>query len=482
MMRNLLYCLCLMAALISCNDNRPVAAADGPPPIYPDYNEVTIPVNVAPLNFLVRGDVKGVWVLVDGQTLSKRSDNKAIFDQKQWHRLLNQYRGNQIPVEIRTLNDNCWHAYSTTWFVAPDSIDPYLTYRLIEPDYEVYHNISLHERCIENFDERPISTHRLVGDRCMNCHTFANQDPSHSMMYVRGPGGGAILNDNGSLSKLDIKADGMVSGSVYFAFSPSGRFITFSSNVIIPAFHSQAAQRMEVYDSASDIYVADLQSSRIMGSPLVADTTMLETFPTFSPDGKYIYFCRSPLVQLPENVHDLQYSLCRIAFDEATGTMGQQIETVVNASDASTGKNSVSHPRLSPDGRYLLYTVADYGTFPIWHREADLRMMDLGTGRIDSLNCVNSDKSDTYHSWSSNSRWFVFASKRGDGMYGKPYFCYIDSKGKAHKPFVLPQKNPEFYNYCLKSFNAPELGRGPVPFDAHDVAATMATEAVKFSH
>ena len=126
------------------------------------------------------------------------------------------------------------------------------------------------------------------------------------MMYVRGPGGGAILNDNGSLSKLDIKADGMVSGSVYFVFSPSGRFITFSSNVIIPAFHSQAAQRMEVYDSASDIYVADLQSSRIMGSPLVADTTMLETFPTFSPDGKYIYFCQSPLVQLPENVHDLQ--------------------------------------------------------------------------------------------------------------------------------------------------------------------------------
>ena len=145
MMRNLLYCLCLMAALISCNDNRPVVAADGPPPIYPDYNEVTIPVNVAPLNFLVRGDVKGVWVLVDGQTLSKRSDNKAIFDQKQWHRLLNQYRGNRIPIEIRTLNDNCWHAYSTTWFVAPDSIDPYLTYRLIEPDYEVYHNISLHE-------------------------------------------------------------------------------------------------------------------------------------------------------------------------------------------------------------------------------------------------------------------------------------------------------------------------------------------------
>ena len=102
-------------------------------------------------------------------------------------------------------------------------------------------------------------------------------------MYVRGPGGGAILNDNGSLSKLDIKADGMVSGSVYFAFSPSGRFITFSSNVIIPAFHSQAAQRMEVYDSASDIYVADLQSSRIMVRHWWPTLPCLRLFPRFLP-------------------------------------------------------------------------------------------------------------------------------------------------------------------------------------------------------
>ena len=75
-----------------------------------------------------------------------------------------------------------------------------------------------------------------------------------------------------------------------------------------------------------------------------------------------------------------------------------------------SGLSSVCHPRLSPDGRYLLYTVADYGTFPIWHPEADLRMMELKTGRIDTLTIVNSGKSDTYHSWSSNSRWFVFAS------------------------------------------------------------------------
>ena len=96
------------------------------------------------------------------------------------------------------------------------------------------------------------------------------------------------------------------------------------------------------------------------------------------------------------------------------------------------------------------------------------------------LDNVNSDKSDTYHSWSSNSRWFVFASKRDDGLYGKPYFCYVDRQGRAHKPFCLPQKDPSFYDQCLKSFNAPELGRGPVPFSASDVKHAMKQEGEPF--
>ena len=107
-------------------------------------------------------------------------------------------------------------------------------------------------------------------------------------------------------------------------------------------------------------------------------------------------------------------------------------------------------------------------------------MMDLHTGAIDTLDLVNSKKSDTYHSWSSNSRWFVFASKRDDGLYGKPYFCYIDKNGKAHKPFCLPQKDPTFYDNFLKSYNVPELGKGRVPFDASDVAKTLKKDTEPF--
>jgi Tol biopolymer transport system component len=320
---------------------------------------------------------------------------------------------------------------------------------------------------VENFDVNALGHYEQLENRCMNCHTYANQDPKLSMMYVRGPGGGAILNRDGVLSKLNIP------GSVYFGFSPSGRYITYSTQKIIPAFHSLASKRLEVYDAASNIYVADMQEHRIISSPLLSDSLKFETFPTFSPDGKYIYYCSADTVSLPHGIKNLQYSLVRISFDESTGTIGTQVDTLFS-------ERSVCHPRISPDGRFVLYTVADYGTFPIWHPEADLQMINLQTGAVDGLSIVNSEKSDTYHSWSSNSSWFVFASKRDDGLYGKPYFCYIDKDGKAHKPFCLPQEYPTFYDNNLKSFNAPELGKGKVPFDVDDVAKAMKKQSVVF--
>ena len=184
-------------------------------------------------------------------------------------------------------------------------------------------------------------------------------------------------------------------------------------------------------------------------------------------------------VSLPSKIRNLQYRLVRIPFDESSGTIGTHVDTLLSPDSClqTPRKSSVCHPRISPDGRYLLYTVADYGTFPIWH----LQLMDLQTGAIDTLAVVNSGKSDTYHSWSSNSRWFVFASKRDDGLYGKPYFCYIDKDGKAHKPFCLPQEHPTFYDNNLKSFNAPELGKGKAPFDVNDVAKAMKQECIVFS-
>ena len=448
-----------------------VTKSEALPPIYPDYADVTIPVNIAPLNFLVRDDIEAVQVTA-GQLTVNANGNEVCFDEDDWRELLES--NHDIEVTVTTLKDGKWTEYrSFHWQVVKDKVDPFLTYRLIEPDYEVWNNLQIIQRCVEDFEEKALCDYHLANNQCMNCHATGSQNPNLSMMYVRGPKGGAILNQNGKLRKLAIKTSDMISGSVYYGFSPSGRYITFSTNIIIPAFHSNPGKRLEVYDTKSDVYAADLQENRIIRSPLLSDSLTFETFPTFSPDGKYIYYCAAKHVELPMELKQLQYALVRIPFDEKTGKIGNKVDTLFN-------KRSVCHPRISPDGRYLVYTVADYGTFPIWHQESDLQMMDLKTGRIDTMKVVNSPRSDTYHSWSSNSRWLVFASKRDNGLYGKPYFCYIDRNGKPHKPFVLPQESPTFYDETLKSFNAPELSKGDIPFDAVDVEQLLKQEAEPF--
>lgn len=463
-----LYTLVLLTIMVSCTPTpENVQQSNALPPIYPDYCDVTIPENIAPLNFLLRADCEAIEVKA-GDIKINTKGNQVTFDIDDWKALMSQVAGNMINVTVTALIDGQWIEYKPfTWQVVKDKVDPYLTYRLIEPDYEIWNHVQIQQRCVENFDVNAIGHYEQLENRCMNCHTYANQDPKLSMMYVRGPGGGAILNRDGKLSKLNIP------GSVYFGFSPTGRYITYSTQKIVPAFHSLASKRLEVYDATSNVYVADMQEHRVISSSLLSDSLKFETFPTFSPDGKYIYYCAADTVDLPGDIKQLQYALVRIPFDESTGTIGSQVDTLYN-------KRSVCHPRISPNGKYLLYTVADYGTFPIWHPEADLQMMNLETGAIDSLAVVNSQKSDTYHSWSSNSRWFVFASKRDDGLYGKPYFCYVDKDGKTHKPFCLPQLYPSFYDNNLKSFNAPELGKGKVPFDMEDVAKVMKQDYVNF--
>lgn len=468
----LLVLLSLLAACTPSPEN--VTEKDVFPNIYPDYIGVTVPENIAPLNFLLRDSCDAILAVAsfgDYEVKSHKKGNKAIFDLKEWKKLMEKAAGKSIDVTVTALLADNWVKYKAFNInVSSDKIDPYLSYRLIEPDYEIFSRLQIMERNIEDFSERVLCDYNTIGNRCMNCHTHAPGDGDLSFFYVRGEGGGMILNDHGKLRMPDIKTPDMISGPVYAQFDPTGRYIVFSTNVIIPAFHSRPDKRLEVFDTKSDIYVYDLKQDKVLRSPIIADSTRLETFPTFSADGTGIYYCVADGPIRPSAIDSVHYSLCRIGFNPEQGIFANSADTIV---PGIQGKRSVSHPRMSPDGKRLLYTVSDFGTFPIWHRDADLQMIDLENGKIDSLKVVNSQMSDTYHSWSSTGRWFVFASKRDDGLYGKPYFAHVDNNGKVSKPFVLPQKSPSFYDDNLKSFNVPDLGTVPVSFMPRDVASVM---------
>jgi len=135
-------------------------------------------------------------------------------------------------------------------------------------------------------------------------------------------------------------------------------------------------------------------------------------------------------------------------------------------------------PSVSPDGRYLVFTLHDYGTFSIWHKEADLYLLDLHNGKTSKMD-LNSDATESYHSWSSNGKWLVFSSKRGDGLTARPYFSYFISPDSTGKPFVLPQKDPTLYERLEKTFNRPEFVTGKISPGTRDFVKASEKPPVK---
>ena len=448
--------------------------------MFPDYSDITVPCNIAPLNFRV-GNAKGISVTVkgnDGEYLFKGRKGLVRFPLKKWHRMLESEKGNTLSVKVewKDLKDGQEASESFTWTVMADSIDKYMSYRLIEPAYEVWSGIQIEQRDMENFSSVLLGDNRNAELCCMNCHT-SNRNGT-SFMHLRGAKGGTILNRNGKLVKLNTRTD-RTGNTVYGDISADGRYGVFTTADITFAIHSRVDMRMEVYDKRSDLVVVDFDNLTVTDSPATTGSEYQETFPCFSADGRVIFFCRAQHHEQPDSIEDMHYDIAVMEFDPETGKMGDKVITIIQAGESL----SFSHLKASPDGHWLMATAAEYGTFPVWHKESELWLIDLQTRKIDVLPKINAYGADTYHSWSSNSRWIVFASKRDDLVYGRPYIAYIGPDGTVGKPFLLPQKDPDKYTTMLKSFNLPELYSIPEVYNSRDVASfykDVETEQVQY--
>ena len=272
-------------------------------------------------------------------------------------------------------------------------------------------------------------------------------------------------------TNVQARNDTLGGSMVYPYWHPGGRFCAFSTNKTAQIFHMGNNKRIEVYDTSSDVFVYDVKNRIAIKDTLLMRKDWAENTPVFSPDGKYLYFITTPCRNYPVDYDKVKYSLCRVAFDENTGKIGEQVDTLVNAD--TTGK-SLTWPRPSYDDRYLMYTQLDYGYFSVWHPEADLYLLDLQTGKSRAMDEVNSQRSESLHNWSRNSHWFLFTSRRDDGLYTRLYFSSIDEQGRATKPFLLPQRNPkEYYRRLMYSYNTPDFSSGPVDVEAREMGTKL---------
>jgi len=456
-----------------------VTETDREPIIEPDYSGVTIPRNIAPMNFVIKenGDVFHIKAVSgNGYAISLNSKNGIVcFPEKSWKKLLRECTDGRISIGVvsESKNGGSVRYHNVEMNVVDDPVDPVLCYRLLYPGYEAYLQIKIIQRSTESFWEKSLVENQLLKTNCINCHSFCQNDPDKFMVHVRGTVGGTYFDEGNRIVRRNLKTPEMKYGAVYPAWHPGGKIVAYSSNSIVQSFHASQEYNIEVTDLASSLVVYNIEKNEMSAVPEDDTVRYMETFPEWSPDGNYIYYCRARQTKDTSDFARIKYNLVRRSFDQPSFSFGKA-EVLFNADSID---KSVSFPRISPDGRYLIFTLHNNGNFSIWHKEADLYLLNLENRKVSRMD-VNSSETESYHSWSTNGKWIVFSSKRVDGLTARPYFSYFGPGEKTGKPFVLPQKDPTLYRKMVKTFNRPEFVKGIINFGPRDFEHASEKDAI----
>jgi hypothetical protein len=383
--------------------------------------------------------------------------------------LLKQNKGKKLEIDVFCKGkDGKWLRYDAIRnTIASEEIDGYLVYRKIHPGYRTWRDVGIYQRELGSYAESVVLDNSYFKGGCLNCHAFCNNKTDKMLIGLRSAkyGSSELIVNDGQVNKIGTKFG-------YSSWHPSGKIVVYSINKVYQLFHhARKDEYRDVIDIDSALAYYDVKSGKVKRCEHLSKKDRLETYPAWSSDGKYLYYCSAPIKWLTsemeeitqEMVEAVKYDLMRISYDVKRDKWGEP-EVVVSAEES--GKSSLE-PRVSPDGQWLLFCMCDYSCFPVYQPSSDLYMIDLESERPDGKFIyrkldVNSEASESWHSWSSNSRWIAFSSKRMHGSFTRTYFSYVDVNGVASKPFVLPQKDPGYYEGCLRTFSVPELVVEPV--------------------
>ena len=138
-----------------CRWDEAAVRSDESPVIFPDYKDVTVPYNIAPLNFMIEGaDRLQARFILDGKSSLDVIGKDGIVDipEKEWTGLLEQAKGAKLTVEVSMWNDEHPDGVAFKPFevnVSGNKIDAWVAYRLIEPGYEGWRQLGLYQRNLE---------------------------------------------------------------------------------------------------------------------------------------------------------------------------------------------------------------------------------------------------------------------------------------------------------------------------------------------
>jgi tetratricopeptide (TPR) repeat protein len=227
----------------------------------------------------------------------------------------------------------------------------------------------------------------------------------------------------------------------------------------------------------------DRDARKLQPLPGADDPRYVHTNAVWSPDGKYLVFARAEAKdpnpaggKLAAYANDpaevpIQYDLYRIPFNDGKGGQPEAI------AGASQNGMSNSFPKISPDGRWIVFVQARNGE--LMRPDSQLYIVPAGGGQARRMNC-NTPLMNSWHSFSPNGRWLVFSSK-SRSPYTQMVLTHIDAEGRD-TPAVLIENStasnravniPEFVNLALPGIERIDVPAGDF-YRQFDVAAALA--------
>jgi Flp pilus assembly protein TadD len=324
---------------------------------------------------------------------------------------------------------------------------------------------------VSSYEPRTLLTGMKV---CGNCHSFTADGATLAMDVDYGSDKGSyviapirpqtILDKNMIISWSDYRReDKELTFGLLSQISPDGRYVVSTvkdRSVFAPVDDLYYSQRF--FPVAGILVVYDRQTKQFFPLKGADDREYVHSNPVWSPDGKTILFAYSPAYTLrglkdassavveKEEVAEFfdgdrkfRYDIHRIDFNDGQGGRATALP------GASANGRSNFFPRFSPDGKWIVFCQSD--SFMLLQPDSTLYIMPSGGGTPRKMRCNFPGKMNSWHSWSPNGKWLVFASKAG-GPFTQLWLTHIDADGRDSPAVLL-----EHFTAANRAANIPEF-------------------------
>jgi len=312
---------------------------------------------------------------------------------------------------------------------------------------------------------------------CANCHSFS-RDGKTLGMDLDGP-----ANDKGLYVLTSIKPEMVVRNQDVISWSSlrdetvSPSRIGFMSQVSPDGKYVLTMLRGLEKKLADSYYVVNFKDYRFLQVfyptrgilawynratgrrqtlPGADDPRYVQTNAVWSPDGKYVVFARAEArdpypkgqklaerANSPEETQ-IQYDLYRIPFNDGKG--GQPVPIA----GASHDGMSNSFPKVSPDGRWIIFVKCRNAQ--LMRPDSQLYIVPAEGGVARRMRC-NTPLMNSWHSFSPNGHWLVFSSK-SRSPYTQMYLTHLNAEGNDSPAILIDNSTaanravniPEFVN------------------------------------